>query len=528
MNPSPESKCPKCDALIPDDAPHQLCPKCVLAGVSVTTTPGSRKTKTSPPSLDEVAAQFPDLEIVELIGYGGMGAVYKARQPKLERFVALKILSHELSEDAAFQERFNREARMLARLSHPNIVTVFDFGTSGPFYFLLMEYIDGVNLRQAMQAEKFTPAESLALVEDVCSALKFAHEEGVLHRDIKPENILIDNRGRVKIADFGIAKMIGIDSPDDYTLTMTGHSLGSPHYMAPEQIETPNDIDQRADIYSLGVVFYELLTRELPIGRFAPPSERSPIDPRIDEIVMRALEKDRKARYQNVNEVKTGLASIANSPPQPPQPIGGYPPAPPAPPASFGAQSGGYYEPPRSFASFYPPRPITWTGTLVLVIITTILGFISDGLAIINFNEGPSHFSLLIYIIIFFVGITAIVFSCILHHKCWSAIPEEFRATSPGKAVGFLFIPFFNFYWAFISWPTLARGLDDWQRSLGITNITNVYGLAVTYAIMFVLGCTLGWIPGFASFIYLFDLIIFILLYSKIVNTINRIRQHSA
>jgi tRNA A-37 threonylcarbamoyl transferase component Bud32 len=290
----------------------------VLAGAAAepeqaTTRPSGRAPP--PPSPAEVAAQFTELEVMEMVGSGGMGAVYKVRQPQLDRLVALKILSPDLARDPNFAERFNREARVLARLAHPNIVTVFDFGTRGPFCFLLMEYVDGVNLRQAMRAGGFTPAESLELVRDICGALQFAHEEGVLHRDIKPENILIDRRGRVKIADFGIAKLLGEGGGgDDFTLTARGAVLGSMHYMAPEQIETPGDIDQRADIYSLGVVFYELLTGELPLGRFAPPSQKSHTDVRIDEIVMRALEKERQLRYQSAAEVKTGVEAIAAAP----------------------------------------------------------------------------------------------------------------------------------------------------------------------------------------------------------------------
>jgi len=317
-----ESSCPKCGSPIPEDAPQGLCPKCVLSGADTFPDPCSAPSpRTPPPTVGEVAAQFPDLEILELVGAGGMGAVYKARQPKLERFVALKILAHDLAEDPSFAERFNREARVLARLNHPNIVSVFDFGSHGPFPFLLMEFIEGVNLRQAMKAGGFTPADTLALVQNICAGLHFAHEEGILHRDIKPENILIDARGRVKIADFGIAKLIGKDEVDDLTLTAKDTVLGSLHYMAPEQLESPAEVDIRADIYSLGVVFYELLTRELPIGRFMPPSEKTPMDPRIDKVVMRALEKERRRRYQTVGEVKTGVEAIT-----PPHAVGeGHP-----------------------------------------------------------------------------------------------------------------------------------------------------------------------------------------------------------
>src|SRR5213075_2890667 len=127
----------------------------------------------------------------------------------LDRFVALKLLPDKLAKDAHFAERFNREGRVLARLNHPNIVSIFDFGQAGGFYYLMMEYVDGVNLRQAMQAGRFSPSEALAIVPKICEALQFAHEEGILHRDIKPENILLDSKGRLKIADFGIAKLLG-------------------------------------------------------------------------------------------------------------------------------------------------------------------------------------------------------------------------------------------------------------------------------------------------------------------------------
>ena len=188
--------------------------------------PGTRENPL-PPSLEELAAAFPQLEILELIGQGGMGFVFKARQPKLDRFVALKILPQSLAADPAFAERFTREGRLLARLNHPNIVTVHDFGRAeyaapaheyarlrsnaalpDEFFYLLMEYVDGVNLRQAMKAGRFTAEQALAVVPKICEALQFAHNEGILHRDIKPENILLDTKGRVKIADFGIAKLI--------------------------------------------------------------------------------------------------------------------------------------------------------------------------------------------------------------------------------------------------------------------------------------------------------------------------------
>ncbi len=307
------NRCPKCQAPLPDKAPRGLCPKCLLAAVSTPTEAGQPATDRPPPSLETVAVAFPQLEILELIGQGGMGVVYKARQPRLDRFVALKLLPQSLAADAAFAERFNREARVLARLSHPNIVAVHDFGQSGGFFYLLMEYVDGVNLRQAMRAGRFTPQQAMMLVPRICEALQFAHDEGILHRDIKPENILLDTRGRVKIADFGIAKLVG-EARERVTLTASGVAVGTLHYMAPEQLEHPQDVDQRADIYSLGVVFYEMLTGELPMGRFAPPSEKSAVDARVDEVVFHALEKEREKRFRTAGEVKTSVEAITQHP----------------------------------------------------------------------------------------------------------------------------------------------------------------------------------------------------------------------
>ena len=284
------------------------------------------------PSLADVAAAFPQLEVMELVGQGGMGCVFKARQPRLNRIVALKLLPASLAQkDPAFAGRFEREGQLLARLHHPNIVAVHDSGTAGEFFFLIMEYVSGVNLRQAMRAQRFTAQQALGIVPLICDALQYAHDEGVLHRDIKPENILLDAKGRVKLADFGIAKLVAEadlastgSASSRADLTHSSATLGTPSYMAPEQRETPQDIDNRADIYSLGVVFYELLTGELPRERFTPPSTMSQADPRVDPIVRQALEKNRDQRQRSASEVRTqvtslgqGVASPARTSPQP-------------------------------------------------------------------------------------------------------------------------------------------------------------------------------------------------------------------
>jgi predicted Ser/Thr protein kinase len=316
--------CPQCQQPLPANAPEGLCPQCLLRAAAITNfAPSEPQPVTTSGSGggdivdigDPVAVGkcLPQFEIIALLGRGGMGVVYKARQLNLDRIVALKILPPVDSQSADFVERFRREARSLAKLSHPNIVAVHDFGESGGLYYFAMEFVDGANLREMIRTGKMRPEEALAVVPKICDALQFAHEEGVVHRDVKPENILIDKRGRVKIADFGLAKLLRREQAD-HTLTMTGMTLGTPRYMAPEQLDKPETVDHRADIYSLGVVFYEMLTGEVPMGRFAPPSEKVRIDVRLDEIVLHALERDADRRYQHVSEVRDDVEKVTSKP----------------------------------------------------------------------------------------------------------------------------------------------------------------------------------------------------------------------
>jgi tRNA A-37 threonylcarbamoyl transferase component Bud32 len=301
--------CPACGTPMPADAPAGLCPRCLFAG-GLATAASPPNADFEPPAIAELAPLFPQLEIIELLGAGGMGAVYKARQPHLDRLVALKVLPPR--DDPTFAERFTREARTLAKLNHPSIVHIYDFGQAGGYSYIVMEYVEGVNLRQAERSGKMMPAEALAVVPQICAALQFAHEAGIVHRDIKPENILLDAKGRVKIADFGLAKLLDAAGPQH--LTGTHQAMGTLHYMAPEQWEKPASVDHRADIYSLGVVFYELLTGELPLGRFAPPSEKVQVDVRLDQVVLRALEKEPERRYQRASDVQTDVEGITAKP----------------------------------------------------------------------------------------------------------------------------------------------------------------------------------------------------------------------
>ncbi len=309
--PNMEKKCPQCGAPLPSGALEGLCPACLLKQGAAETATGPEGASFQPPSVEEVARLFPHLEILAFIGKGGMGAVYKARQPALDRLIALKILPPQAASGPGFAERFNREARALAKLNHPNIVGVHEFGQANGMPFFIMEFVDGPNLRQLERTGKLSPREALQIVPQICEALQFAHDEGIVHRDIKPENILLDKKGRVKIADFGIAKIMGRES--DAALTETKGAIGTPQYMAPEQVEKPQEVDHRADIFSLGVVFYEMLTGELPLGKFAPPSRKVEVDVRLDEVVLRSLEKEPERRYQQASEVKTALETISAS-----------------------------------------------------------------------------------------------------------------------------------------------------------------------------------------------------------------------
>ncbi|MEO7297940.1 MAG: serine/threonine-protein kinase, partial [Verrucomicrobiota bacterium] len=349
-----EIKCLRCGVSLTSGALEGLCPRCLMALNLATQTdipgefgPHGTKIISPPPKTltpEEIAKFFPQLEIIECLGRGGMGVVYKARQPRLHRIVALKILAPEREKDPAFAGRFEKEAQALARLSHPNIVTIYDFGETGGMFYLLMEFVDGVTLRKLLETGRVAPREALAIVPQICDALQFAHDHGIVHRDIKPENILMDRLGRVKVADFGLAKLVGVDvsasfgvppsggsgaaNPDRLKaelqtsdLTEVGKVMGTPQYMAPEQKDRPLEVDHRADIYALGVVFYQMLTGELPGKPIIPPSSNTRgihIDVRLDEIVLRALEKKPELRYQQVSEVKTCVENITGSAGVPP------------------------------------------------------------------------------------------------------------------------------------------------------------------------------------------------------------------
>lgn len=255
-----------------------------------------------PPSVEELQKLLPAYEFIKFVDKGGMGAVYKAVQPGLSRTVAVKLLPPDVGTDMAFDKRFRREAKTMAKLSHPNIVSVFDFGeTSEGHLYFVMEFVEGSDLRHLIQHRELRPDQILPIINQVCDALQYAHDNGVIHRDVKPANILIDESGRVKVADFGLAKPRE-GAADTSMISMVGFSVGTPSYMAPEALEE-EEIDHRADIYSLGVVIYEMLTGSVPKGAWEPPSKCAGSDLRFDEVVHRAMQADREERFQKAEEL---------------------------------------------------------------------------------------------------------------------------------------------------------------------------------------------------------------------------------
>lgn len=277
----------------------------------------------TPPSDEEAARLFPQYEMLGILGRGGMGAVYKGRQVELDRLVAIKLLPLEVSVDQTFADRFRREARALARLSHPNIVGIHDFGTTTEGHlFFVMEFVDGADLSQRIHGRGGVPAQGLPVpraldvLVHICDALEYAHGKGMVHRDIKPANIMVGSDGVVKVADFGLARMGDAAGGEDVSRpTVAGLIVGTPDYMAPEQ-KRGQPVDHRADLYSLGVLLYEMLCKETPQGAFDLPSKRGH-DVRFDAIINRALAAQPERRYQSAAELRADLVRLRDVPAPP-------------------------------------------------------------------------------------------------------------------------------------------------------------------------------------------------------------------
>src|SRR3954465_6528151 len=263
--------------------------------------------------------QLGQYKLLEAIGHGGMATVYRAYQESLDRQVAIKVLLS--NRDPQFAARFKREARAIAALQHHNILPIYDYGEQNGLLYFVMQYVDtGIPLHD-MLGRPLAPIEALRLIGHVLHALDYAHTRGVIHRDIKPANILLPSPTWALLADFGIAKLLNDRQP----LTMTGFIIGTAAYMAPEQA-SGKPIDARTDLYSLGVVLYEMLTGQVPFDAETPmamltkhvyeppPPPRSvnpDLSPLLETVLLRALEKNPNDRYQSATEMRTDLEGVA-------------------------------------------------------------------------------------------------------------------------------------------------------------------------------------------------------------------------
>jgi non-specific serine/threonine protein kinase len=260
-------------------------------------------------------------KITEKLGEGGMGEVYLGYDLKLERQVAIKFLPEQLTKDKENVERFEREAKAAAALNHPNIITIYDILEADSQIYIVMEYVDGKSLRSSIDEQKLNVEEILNITNQICEGLSEAHKTDIVHRDIKPENILVDRRGRVKVLDFGLAKLKGVSK-----LTTESSTLGTIHYMSPEQLQG-KEVDHRSDIWSLGVVLYELLMGEVPFkGSYeqvviysimnVDPKPMTALRPgvptELEEVVNKAMAKATDARYQHVDDFRVDLNRLKN------------------------------------------------------------------------------------------------------------------------------------------------------------------------------------------------------------------------
>lgn len=257
-----------------------------------------------PPSAEELSAMLPQYEITHLIAAGGMGAVYAGMQRALDRPVAIKILPPGAARDHESIDRFRTEAKAMARLTHANIPAVYDFDVSAGYCYLAMEFIDGWNVHQLIVQKELSPELTYSLLIQTCEALQFAHQRGIVHGDLKPSNLLVTQEGVLKLADFGLAQLTGSRENESY------EPMGTPEYAAPELWQPGVVMDQRADLYSLGCVFYEMLTGAPPQGQFQLPAVPLKLDPRVDVIIARCMQQNPDLRYQSAAEVKKALEAI--------------------------------------------------------------------------------------------------------------------------------------------------------------------------------------------------------------------------
>ncbi|MCR9243396.1 MAG: serine/threonine protein kinase [bacterium] len=304
--------CPSCNEPLAATR-HGLCCRCAVATVAESV--GDRPPASDLPSVADLSRRFPEFTIAGLLGRGGTGAVYHAQHREIGRSIALKVLLGAHLGHPDFERRFRREARILAQLDHPHIVTLLDFGCRDGLPFLAIEFCDGLNLRELLAADRLTIDDVVRLLPQLCAALQYAHDRGIVHRDIKPENVLVDEDLRLRITDFGLARIAHAEPPMSQ-LTGSHDRLGTPHYMAPEQLRPGAPVGPAADLYAVGVLLYELLTGDLPRGNFAPASSRPGVPTWIDPILARCLAVDPAERFDSARELAAAiLAGDSATPP---------------------------------------------------------------------------------------------------------------------------------------------------------------------------------------------------------------------
>lgn len=256
------------------------------------------------PSVEEMAALLPQYEFEKLAAFGGMGAVYKAKQASLDRPVAIKILPPEFGVEPAFAERFKTEARAMAKLNHTHIVGVIDFGvTSCGHFYLVMEWVQGKTLHEIIHQGSLPVRKAANLAVQLCDALAYAHDHKILHRDIKPGNIMVNEEGHVKVTDFGLARPITGEAEEN--------PYGTPDYAAPEILEKKG-VDQRADIFAAGVVLYEMLTGRVPQHPRRSVTEYAPLSPRWDGLIDKATHSDPAQRFQDARDFRAHIMQLVN------------------------------------------------------------------------------------------------------------------------------------------------------------------------------------------------------------------------
>ncbi|MCC6144986.1 MAG: protein kinase, partial [Candidatus Hydrogenedentes bacterium] len=302
-------KCPRCFHVNPDG--QDECEQChaPLPRIHIEAKPGPAAATSSAITFHQGQLVANRYTVMNIIGRGGMGCIYKVHDRILGEEVALKTLLPQLVQDKLVVERFFNEARIARKLSHPHIVRVHDIGVAGDTIYISMEFIRGNSLRALLEQcgpnQRLPLGRILTVFEELCAALDYAHQYTV-HRDIKPENVMIDEHGRVKLMDFGISKLMA-----DTRMTGASVVMGTPFYMAPEQFRNSRDVDARADIYSVGVMLYEILTGVIPTGVPKPASEmRSGMPPGLDAVVMKCVEPDPAKRYATAAELRQALIPL--------------------------------------------------------------------------------------------------------------------------------------------------------------------------------------------------------------------------